>query len=83
MDQHVFDIGFKDLMAAFMDSYFSENLKISDFLRLPWFMGKYGFLNEFLSLLLHFRHQLLISDKDEISSILKLLGWLLWKSTFT
>ena len=82
-DQHVFDLPFKDPVAAFMDLYFSENLKISYFLILPSFMGKYDFLNEFLSPLLHFRHQLLISDKDEISSIFKLLGWLLWKSTFT
>ena len=83
VDQHVFDLGFKDLMASFMDSYFSENLKISDLLRLPLFMGKYGFLKKFLSLLLHVKHHLLISDKDEISSVFKLFGWLLWKSTFT
>ena len=83
MDQHVCDIGFKDPVEAFMDSYFSENLKISDFLRLPWFMGKYGFLKNFLSLLLHVKHHLLISDKDEISLVFKLLEWLLWKLAFT
>ena len=70
-DQHVFDLPFKDPVAAFMDLYFSENLKISYFLSLPLFMVKYGFLNEFLSLLLHFRHQLLISDKYEIPLVLK------------
>ena len=74
VDQHVFDHGFKDPVAAFMDSYFSENPKISYFLRLPLFMGKYGFLKNFLSLLLHVKYHLLISDKDEISSVFKLLG---------
>ena len=44
-DQHVYDLLFKDPVAAFMDLYFSENLKISYFLSLPLFMGKYGFLN--------------------------------------
>ena len=79
MDQHVFDHGFKDPVETFMDSYFSENLKISYFLRFPLFMGKYGFLKNFLSLLLHVKHHLLISDKDEIYSVFKFLGWLLSK----
>ena len=83
MDQHVCDLGFKDPVVAFMDSYFSEKPKISDFLSLPLFMGEYGFWKDFLSLLLHVKHHLLISDKDEISSVFKLLGWLLWKSAFT
>jgi hypothetical protein len=47
------------------------------------FLGEYGFLNGFLSLLLNFRNQLLIGDMGEIISIFKLLGWLLWKSSFT
>jgi hypothetical protein len=81
--QHVSYLLFKDPVAAFMDLYFSENLEISDFLSLPLFVGKYGFMNEFLSLLLHDKHYLLISDKDKISSVFKLLEWLLWKSTFT
>jgi hypothetical protein len=70
-------------VAAFMDLYFSEKLKISDFLSLPLFMGEYGFLDELLSLLFHVQLHLLINDKDEIISVLKLLGWLLWKSAFT
>jgi hypothetical protein len=37
--QHVSYLPFKDPVAAFMDLYFSENLKISDFLSLPMFMG--------------------------------------------
>ena len=81
--QHFFYLGLKDPVVAFMESYISENLKISDFLSLPVFPGKYGFLKKFLSLLLHVKHHLLINDKDEISSIFKLIEWLLWKSTFT
>ena len=83
MDQHVSYLCFKDRVAAFMESYIPENLKISYFLNLSTFPGEYDFLNEFLPLLLHFKHQLLISDKEKVSSILKLLEWLLWKPTFT
>jgi len=47
------------------------------------FVGKYSFMNEFYSPFLHFKHQLLRSDRDKVSLVLKLLGWLLWKSAFT
>jgi hypothetical protein len=83
LDQHVYDLSFKDPVAAFMESYISENLKISDFLSSPMFPGEYGFLNKFLSLLLYFRYHLLIGVMDKIFSVLKLLEWLLWKSAFT
>jgi hypothetical protein len=82
MDHHVYDLGFKDPVATFMESYISENLKFSDVRSSQMFLGGYGFLNEFLSLLLHFRRHLLIGGMDEIISVLKLLGWMLWKSTF-
>jgi hypothetical protein len=82
-EQHVSYLLFEDPVAAFMELYFSEGLKVSDFFNSPMFSGKYGFLKSSLSLWLHVQHHLLISDEDEISSILKLLGWLLWKSTFT
>jgi hypothetical protein len=82
-DQHVSDLCFKDPVAAFIESYISEKLKVSDFFSLHMFSGEFGFVNGFLSFLLHFKHQLLISVNDEIISVLKLLGWLLWKSTFT
>ena len=82
-EQHVTYLPFKDPVAAFMDVYFSKDLKISDFLSLSLFVGKYSFMNEFYSPFLHFKHQLLSSDRDKVSSVLKLLGWLLWKSTFT
>jgi hypothetical protein len=83
VDQHVFDLPFKYLVAAFMESYFPENLEISNFFISHMFLGEYGFLNEFLSLLLHFINHVLIGDKDKVLSILKLLEWLLWKSAFT
>jgi hypothetical protein len=73
----------QDPVAAFMDLCFSKSLEISDFLSLPEFPGKYGFLKELLLLLIHGKYQLLSSDRDKVSSVLKLLGWLLWKSTFT
>jgi hypothetical protein len=82
-EQHVSYFLFKDPVAVFMDLYFSKNLKISDFLSLPVFLSKYDFLKSSLSLWLHVQHHLLISNKDKISSVFKLLGWLLWKSTFT
>jgi hypothetical protein len=82
-DQYVSDFPFKDPVAAFMELYFSESLKVSDFFSSPMFSGEYDFRKEFLSLWLHFKLHLLINDKDEISSVLKLLGWLLWKSSFT
>jgi hypothetical protein len=79
-DQEVSDFSFKDPVAAFIESYISESLKISNFFSLHMFLGEFGFVNDFLSLLLHFKHQLLISVNDENISVLKLLGWLLWKS---
>jgi hypothetical protein len=82
-EQHVSYFLFKDPVAVFMDLYFSKNLKISDFLSLPVFLSKYDFLKSSLSLWLHVQLHLLISNKDKISSVFKLLGWLLWKSAFT
>jgi hypothetical protein len=82
-EQHVSYLLFKDPVAAFMELHFSEVLKVSDFFNSPMFSGKYGFLKSSLSLWLHVQHHLLISNKDKISSVFKLLGWLLWKSAFT
>jgi hypothetical protein len=82
-EQHVSYFLFKDPIAVFMDLYFSKNLKISYFISLPVFLSKYDFLKSSLSLWLHVKHHLLISSKDKISSVFKLLGWLLWKSAFT
>ena len=82
-EKHDFYILLEDPVASFMDIYFSKDLKISDFLSLSLFVGKYSFMNEFYSPFLHFKHQLWSSDRDKVSSFLKLLEWLLWKSTFT
>jgi hypothetical protein len=81
-DQHVSDLGFKDSFAALLESSFSDFLKISDFIS-PAFTGEYGFLKDSLSLLVYLCFYLLISDRDKIISVLKLLEWLLWKSAFT
>jgi hypothetical protein len=82
-DQQISDISFKDPVATFIESYISENMKTSDLLNLSVFLDDFGFVNDFLSLMLHFKHQILISEDDEIISVLKLLGWMLWKFVFT
>jgi hypothetical protein len=74
---------FHDPVNEYIELHFSNALEHADLIFLSACLGEYGFLDEFLSLLLHFKHQLLISDRDEVSSILKLLEWLLWKATFT
>jgi hypothetical protein len=86
MDEQLFYVdqnSFKDSFVALLESYFSHHPKISNFINSPALLGEYCFLKEFLSLLLHFSYYLLVSGKDKIISILKLLEWLLWKSTFT
>ena len=76
-DQQISDISFKDPVAAYIESYISENMKNSDFLILSVFPNDFGFVNNFLSLFLHFKHQVLINDRDKVSSIFKLLERLL------
>jgi len=70
--QHVSNISFNDPVEAFMELYLLKNLKVLDFFSLHMISGEYDFLKKFLSVLSHFKHHLLISDKDEIISILKL-----------
>ena len=82
-EKHVSYLLYKDPVAAFMELHFSEGSKVSDFFNSPMFSSKYSFLKSSLSLRLHIQHHLLISSKDKISSVFKLLGWLLWKSAFT
>lgn len=72
-DQEVFDFSFKDLVAAFIEPYISKNLKVSNFFSLHMFPFEFDFVNDFYSLLSHFKNQLLISQNDEIISVLKLL----------
>jgi hypothetical protein len=81
--QQISDFSFKDPVAAFIELYISERLKVSDFFSLHVFFAEFGCANNFYPLLLHFKHQVLINRKDEIITVLKLLGWLLWKSAFT
>ena len=81
--QHVSEMCIKDPVAAFIESYVSRKMEFLDFLNLLVFPEDFGVVNIFLSLLLHFKHQILISKDDEIISVLKLLGWLLWKFSFT
>jgi hypothetical protein len=71
-EQHATYLPFKDPVASFMDVYFSKDLKISDFLSLSLFVGKYSFMNEFYSPFLHFKHQLWSSDRDKVPSFLML-----------
>ena len=74
---------FHDHINEYTELHFSNSLEHAELIFLSACSGEYGCLDEFLSLLLHFKHQLLISDKDEVSSILKFLEWLLWKAEFT
>jgi hypothetical protein len=83
MDQHASDLGFKDPFAALLESYFSAHHKISGFISSPTLSGEYCFLKEFLLLMLHFRHYLLINGMGNIFLVLKSLEWYLWKSAFT
>ena len=56
----------KDPVAAFIESYGSGKMDFSYFLNLSVFPEDFGVVNNFLSLLLHFKHQILISKDDEI-----------------
>jgi hypothetical protein len=63
LNQHDSDHGFEDPVAVLLESYFSDPLKISDFIMSPTFVGEYGFLKESISLWLYFCYYLLISGK--------------------
>jgi hypothetical protein len=83
LDQQVFYLGFEDPVAVVMESYFSNSLKISDFIIPPAYQGEYDFPKNFLWLLIYLCCYLLISCRDEIISVIKLLSWLLWKFSYT
>ena len=82
-NQHVSEHGYEDPIAILLESYLSDSLKILDFIISLTLLGEYDFLKEFISLLVYFCYSLLISDKDEIISVIKLHEWLLWKFAFT
>jgi hypothetical protein len=65
-----------------MDSYVSYFLKISDFINSPTLLGEHCFLESILPLF-YFSYYLLISGRDEIISVSKLLEWFMWKYSFT
>jgi hypothetical protein len=76
IDMHLFPedgefsyFSFKDPVSTFIESYLSENLKVSNFLRFHIFPVEFGFVKDFYSLLLHFKNQVLISENDEIISV--------------
>jgi len=83
VDQYVADFSFKDPVAAYMESYVSDLMKISDFSNSPVLRGECDSRKKFLSMLSFFYYFLLSSVLDEIISVIKMLEWLLWKSTFT
>jgi len=83
LNQHVFEYGFEDPVAALLESYLSDFLKISHFIISLALRGEYDSLKMFLLLLPYLCYSLLISAIDEIISVIKLLEWLLWKSAFT
>jgi hypothetical protein len=58
IDQYVSNFCFKDPVTVFMESYVSYHLKISNYS--PTLPGEFCFLDEFLSLLLYFRHLLVL-----------------------
>ena len=82
LNQQFCDYGFEDPVAALLQSYLSDSLTFSDFIISPILVGEHDSLKEFQSLLSHFCYSLLISGIDEIISVIKLLEWLLWKTTF-
>jgi hypothetical protein len=83
LNQQVSNHGLEDPIAAYMESYVSDCLKIPVFIISQVFMGKHVSLKEFLSLFSDLCYSLLISGMDGIPSVMKLLEWLLWKFSFT
>jgi hypothetical protein len=83
VSQNVFDLGFRDPVAALMELYISDPLKILDFVYSSVFTSEYSFLKVYLSLLISFSYFLLSSDRDKVILVLRLLQWLLWKYVYT
>jgi hypothetical protein len=72
-----------DPITIYMETYVSDFLKISNCIISLILMGEYGFLKELMLLLLYFYYYSLTSDIYEIILVIKLLEWVLWKSSFT
>lgn len=83
VDHYVVDFAFKDPVVVYMESYVLDFLKISNFINSPVLRGECDSRKNFLSMLSFFCYFLLSNILDEIISVIKMLEWLLWKSTFT
>ena len=83
LNQKVSNHGLEDPIAAYMESYVSDFLKIPVFITSQVFMGKYVSLKEFISLFSDLCYSILFSGLDGIPSVMKLLECLLWKFSFT
>jgi hypothetical protein len=59
-----------------IELYISDPLQVSDLIHSSISAGEYEFM-------ICFSYFLLSSDRDKVITVLKLLRWLLWKSTFT
>ena len=77
------DSSFKDPVAVLLESYLSDSLKTSDFIMSPIVRDEYDLLKKSLWLLFWFHNYMQISSINEVPSVIELLRWLLWKSTFT
>jgi hypothetical protein len=83
LNQYNCDSSFKDPMAVLLKSYLLDSLKISDFIMSLIFRDEYDLLKKSLWLLFWFHNYMQISSINEVHLVIKLLRWLLWKSTFT
>ena len=83
LSQYNCDSSFKDPVAVLLESYLSDSLKTSDFIMSPIVRDEYDLLKKSLWLLFWFHNYMQISSINEVPSVIKLLRWLLWKSTFT
>ena len=83
LNKQVSNHGLEDPIAAYMDSYVLDCLKILVFITSQVFMGKHVSLKEYFSLFSDLCYSLLISGMDGIPSFMNFLEWLLWKFSFT
>jgi hypothetical protein len=83
MNQNAFDLDFRDPMVDLIELLISDPMKVPYFIHSSIYTSEYDFLKAYLLLLICFSYFLLSSDRNKVITVLKLLRWLLWKSTFT
>ena len=83
MNHNAFDLDFRDPVTDLIELLTSGPMKVLDFIHSSISTGEYDFLKAYLLLLICFNYFLLSSVRDKVITVLKLLRWLLWKSTFT